>query len=80
MVEIEFVKRTCVNGYWILPGSRAEFATAGQAGFFIGPGNAKLVSKPKRKAKRATSSSPIVDTDSQDGAGSEASLAGKGEN
>ena len=72
MVEIEFVKRTRVNGWWILPGSRAEFATAGQAGTFTVGGAAKRVdSKPKRK----TATKPK----SKDGAGSKAGDVGGSE-
>jgi hypothetical protein len=53
MITIEFVKRTPVNGFWLLPGTRAEFATSGQAGYFTGIGAAKVVTN-RTKSRKAT--------------------------
>ena len=73
MVTIEFLKRTPVNGFWLLPGTRAEFATAGQAGFFTHGGGAKIVSgRPKRKTSANPRKNAGPDDAAGDVAGSEA--------
>ena len=62
---VELDKRTRVSGFWLLPGTRLEFATIGQANTFIYRNGGKNVSK-RKATKRAGKA---------DGSGAEASDA-----
>lgn len=54
MVTVEFTRRVPVNGFWLLPGTRAEFATAGQAGMFTVSGAAKIVNDNSKRSSKAS--------------------------
>lgn len=66
---VELEKRTRVAGFWLLPGTRLEFQTPGQANTFMYRNGGKNVSK--RKAAKRTSKGDGAGTTASDAGGSE---------